>query len=266
MLYPFLSTYVKFPLLGTILNSIYYGLIYCGIIVSCILMYRRLNSDLGYPKKQAVIFIVLLFFVSFPAGIVSSRAANMLYYPISRWSFDFLIEQFLNGKHQTFHASLVLPAILISVIMLRMKISLARGWDTIFLHIPLAHAFGRTGCLLVGCCWGNRLTINFWNTSVSFDNPVPLYAICINIGLYFFLKMKFNRIYLKKEETVLPEGSIPALYLISYGTIRFFLEFIRKEKIITGGLTQAQIAMIVYLILGVIIYCGVKFRKNVRPV
>lgn len=264
MLYPLLSKYISFPLLGIILNSIYYGLIYGGILISCVLIYKRMTSVIGIPKRQAAFFITLVFILSFPAGVLSSRAANMFYYPISTWSFDFFIEQLLHGKNQTFHASLVLPAILIFIIMKKMKISLLKGLDTIFLHVPLAHAFGRTGCFLVGCCWGNRISIHLCGLEYSFDNPVPLYAVISNLCLYLFLKNRFYIFYPNKRGSSPIEGSITAFYLIAYGVIRFLFEFIRKEKILALSLTQAQVAMLFFIVIGVVIFLGARVKKNVQ--
>lgn len=264
MLYPLLSRSIAFPLLGTILNSIYYGLIYCGILLSCLLIYKIMINDFGYTKRRTTVFIILAFIISFPAGLIGSRAANVLYFPVSDWNLTFFMEQFLYGNHQTFHASLVLPFFFITFIMWRMKIDLIRGWDVVFLHIPLAHAFGRAGCFLVGCCWGNRIMLSIGGTTCSFDNPVPLYAVMANIILYLLFKKIFSRIYRQKSETFLTEGSIISLYLISYGVIRFCFEFIRKEKILTAGLTQAQFAMIFFFVAGMMLYFITRCKKNAR--
>ncbi|MBA4368859.1 MAG: hypothetical protein C0403_14625 [Desulfobacterium sp.] len=264
MLYPLLSKVIAFPLLGTILNSIYYALIYCGILLSCMLIYKIMINDFGYAKRQTAIFLFLVFIISFPAGLIGSRVANIFYFPVSDWSLNFFIEQFLYGRHQTFHASLALPWFFITFLMWIMKIDLLKGWDVVFLHIPLAHAFGRAGCFLVGCCWGNRITISFAGTSGSFDNPVPLFAVMTNIALYGLLKRCFFRIYRQRLETFLTEGSIASLYLILYGVIRFGFEFIRKEKRITYGLTQAQVAMIIFIILGMMLFSITQLKKNAR--
>jgi len=262
MLYFLLSKQFSFPLLGTILNSIYYTLIYAGIVVSCIFIYKRLTENLGYSKRRIAVFVFLAFLFSFPAGVISSRAANMFYYPITLWNAEFFGEQFINGKNQTFHASLALPAILIFILMSAFKIRYWEGLDTIFLHIPMAHAFGRTGCFLVGCCYGNRISFSFLGKEVSFENPVPLYAVIGNILLYLFLKRCFNRIYCKENERRKGTGTVTAFYLIGYGIMRFCLEMIRKEKIIAFGLTQAQLVMIVFILAGGLILYKAKRSRN----
>jgi len=262
MLYFFLSKYISFPLLGTILNCIYYTFIYAGIVVSCVFAYKRLTKIIGYPERRISVFILLVFLFSFPAGVMGSRAANMFYYSASLWSVEFFWEQFVNGKNQTFHASLILPAILIFVFMSAQKIRHREGWDTIFLHIPLAHAFGRAACFLVGCCYGNRVSFFFLGKEISFDNPVPLYAVIGNILLYLFLKRCFNRIYRKENEKRRGRGTVAAFYLIGYGIMRFSLEMIRKEKVLAFALTQAQLAMILFVLAGGLILYGTKRSRS----
>jgi len=186
----------------------------------------------------------------------------MFYFSMTSWNAEFFWEQFINGKNQTFHASLVLPAILIFVLMSTLKIRYWEGLDTILLHIPMAHAFGRTGCFLVGCCYGDRIFFSFLGKEVSFDNPVPLYAVIGNILLYLFLKRCFNRIYCRENEKRKGEGTVTAFYLIGYGIMRFFLETIRTEKIIAFGLTQAQLVMIVFILAGGLIFYGAKRSRN----
>lgn len=265
MLYPLLFPHISFPALGMILNSIYYGLILGGLLVAGLLINRQMTRVLGYSSRQARIFVILVLAVSLPAGIISSRAANMFYYPVSSWSLDFFWQQLLHGKHQTFHGSLVLPMILIFAVMVKMKIPLSEGWDTIFLHVPLAHAFGRTGCLLVGCCWGDRIAFACWGIDFRFDNPVPLYAIIANLALFWLLRKQYGFIYSGDRNQSGRKGTIAALYLLGYGMFRFVMEWFRKEPVVGFGLTQAQLVMVVFFIIGGGIVVRAFWRKTELP-
>lgn len=261
MLYYLLSEKITFPLLGTLLNFVYYGLIYTGLAVSSILIYKKLRG-IGYPKKKTQLFVMLVFLISFPAGIISSRAANMFYHPVKQWSLHFFVEQFLHGNHQTFHASLILPVLLISGLIVLIKLKLWGCWDSIFLHIPLAHAIGRTGCFLVGCCWGNDICINLAGVEFTFANPVPLYAIFINSILFLFLNKVFGRTYGATSGFKPPEGSIVMLYLVLYGLTRLCIELIRIEKIVAFSMTQAQIAMVCFIITGTVILLRMIYNQK----
>lgn len=261
MLYYLLSDILPFPLLGTLLNLVYFGLICSGLAVSSILIFKKL-CRIGYPPQKAQLFMFLVFIISFPSGIISSRAANMFYYPFKQWSLTFFVEQFLNGNHQTFHASLILPIILISFLMTRMNFSFFESWDAIFLHIPLAHAFGRTGCLLVGCCWGNDICIKLSGIEYTVANPVPLYSIFVNLVLFLFLSNRFKKIYESSSGYKPQPGFIVVLYLLLYGLTRLFLELIRNEKTVGFGLTQAQIAMIFFIITGAVMLLRLRYKDK----
>ena len=93
-----------------------------------------------------------------------------------------------------------------------------------------------------------------------FTNPVPLYAVLINIMLFLFLRWRYNRIYNLDNVKDL-SGLIVGLYLGIYGISRLAFEFIRKERIVAWGLTQAQIAMIVFIVISFMILIVI-YKKN----
>ncbi len=261
MLYTLCKSFIPFPLLGYLLNGIYYGLILAGIAWAGLLIHRTMLR-LEYPAVKTRIFVIGLCLIAFPAGVISSRAANMFYFPAEQWSLYFFVDQFVNGDNQTFHAGLVLPFLLISLLMIKMKIDFGQGWDVVFLHVPLAHALGRLGCFLVGCCGGREVSFYLWGASWSFENPVPLYAVLWNITLYWILHKQFLRVYAFPDTRPAPKGTVLAAYLILYGLGRMLLELLRKEKIIALGLTQAQIAMMGFILAGSLLMVIINWKKH----
>ncbi len=261
MLYALLNAHISFPILGTILNAVYYGLIMAGIVCSSLLICRTL-IHLEIPTQRAVGFTILVCILALPAGLISSRAANMFYFPITNWNWNFFVEQFVNGRNETFHAALILPFLLVTLLMKIMKIDIRPGWDAVFLHIPLAHAFGRMGCFLVGCCWGNEVQLTFIGKNWRFENPVPLYALSLNVLLYFILKRTFRRVYDSPLSDMSLRGAVAALYLILYGCERLGLEYLRKEPIVALGMTQGQIAMIGFIGLGFLLLIWVYWKRH----
>lgn len=94
--------------------------------------------------------------------------------------------------------------------------------------VPLAHGFGRIGCFLTGCCYGREcssLGIAFAHSEIA-PNGVPLFpvqlveAACV-LGLSLVLASMARR--------GRPGREILAVYLISYGALRFILEFFRGD-------------------------------------
>lgn len=91
--------------------------------------------------------------------------------------------------------------------------------------VVLAHAFGRIGCFLAGCCYGIP-TDSFLGIIFPFGEsagvrvlPTQLYEAFFLFALYFFLA---------KNPKI--KGKEFSLYLIAYGAFRFVLEFFRGDN------------------------------------
>jgi prolipoprotein diacylglyceryltransferase len=107
--------------------------------------------------------------------------------------------------------------------------------DVVVLAGTLAHAVGRIGCLTFGCCFGrpsqSPLAIRYdspmakaaWAAGLRGTpiHPVPLYEAAIILLLFLVL----NGIALAGSR----EGVLAALYLVTYGSGRFLLEFLRYD-------------------------------------
>ncbi|NOY68414.1 MAG: prolipoprotein diacylglyceryl transferase [Deltaproteobacteria bacterium] len=262
MLYFLLKNSVRFPLLGVILNTAYYTCIGAGLAVAATLICRRLQA-LGYRRPKVIIFMALCVALAIPAAFISSRAANMFYYPPADWTIRLFVSAFASARNETFHAALLLPVLAISILIFAMGFSFGRVWDVIFLYVPLGHAFGRVGCFLAGCCWGNPVSICIGNVCYAFANPVPLYAIACNLMIFFWLRRRYNRIH-DPARPGGPAGTIATHYLVLYGSVRFFMEYIRKEPIVGLGLTQAQWFMTGYVLAGSLFYIVIRVRYRAR--
>ena len=128
MLYPLLSKYIGFPLLGVILNGLYFGLIIAGIVLSAFLFFKQMART-GYDANRLRAFVVCSGVMIFPLGVISSRAANMFYFSPDLWSVSFFIEQFFSGPHQTFHAALILPFIFLMLLGQKFKFEKLIIWQ-----------------------------------------------------------------------------------------------------------------------------------------
>ena len=138
--------------------------------------------------------------------------------------------------------------------------------DLVVTSVPLAHAFGRFGCFLNGCCFGRLydgpLAVRFpgsslaWETHVARGDlveagtralavfPVQLLEAAFNLGLYVVLVRAY-----RKRRIV---GTVTAGYLLSYPVGRFVLEFLRgHDRVRYAGLSGAQWVSIGLLLLGI---------------
>ena len=122
------------------------------------------------------------------------------------------------------------------------KLDVVRVLDVFAPAISAAHACGRIGCFLNGCCYGKVTTSIFGvhypaGSEAAFKypgaalHPIQLYEAAENIlfcGLYFYLVRKGRR------------GTAMAAYMMVYGICRFFNEFFRGDNQLYWKFTIAQ--------------------------
>lgn len=131
--------------------------------------------------------------------------------------------------------------------------------------IPLAHAIGRIGCFLAGCCYGRIVDTPI---SVCYRNPiggapvgVPVFPIQLVESACNILVFVILLIYTRKR---LKAGSVLFLYSILYGIERFCLEYFRADEIrgIFLGLSTSQWISIAMIIFGIVGFVLARRREN----
>ncbi|MCS7253256.1 MAG: prolipoprotein diacylglyceryl transferase [Armatimonadota bacterium] len=126
----------------------------------------------------------------------------------------------------------------------------------------LAYALGRVGCLFNGCCigyptdlpWAMRF-LTEEGTMTPPSHPVPLYEIAGAL-LVFIILRKLHRVRSFSGQEMI-------VTLILHLLLRFANEFFRRgisAKVIVIGLTQAQLACIV----GIIILAWLYWHRKVK--
>lgn len=87
--------------------------------------------------------------------------------------------------------------------------------------LPLAHAFGRVGCFLAGCCYGIPCAWGVLHPDGVSRFPVQLLEafLLVLIALALLKNAKSGRM------------STLRLYVLLYAPVRFFLEFLRGDEI-----------------------------------
>lgn len=127
--------------------------------------------------------------------------------------------------------------------------------DLIVYPLLLAIIIGRIGCFLTGIY---EETYGLPTSSIFgmhlgdqyLRHPVALYEIVFLIGLWVALKIK-------QSTADYPPGYIFQLFMLSYFTFRFFLDFIKPRVEILGSLGTIQLVCI-----GVIIYYIFKIKRT----
>ncbi len=263
--YLLLQYHVDHDIFVTVTNLLYNSFVVLAVATGLFLVYRKMLA-IGYERARLLKFFAIIALFILPAGYASSRAANIFYHPPQMWSFGLLWDIITSNTYHTFHASIMLPAFLIIILLFIMKFRYWDVSDAFFLYIPLSNAIGRVACFLMGCCWGGPISLSLFGHPLSFYNPVPLYEIAYNIAIFLVLRKMHARIYTSGDAGARSAegGRITALYLILYGDIRFIMEFMRTEEILAWGLTQAQLVMIGFVAIGLAILAGTALWSRLR--
>ena len=118
--------------------------------------------------------------------------------------------------------------------------------DLFALVAPLGIGIGRIGCLLHGCCLGERCAPAWWTIcdaqGVARWPAVPL-ELAFNIAAIAIFLL------LRRAEKM--RGQHFHLYLIAYGTFRFAHEWMRVTPKIAGVISGYQFAALACVVLGV---------------
>lgn len=153
----------------------------------------------------------------------------------------------------------------------RAKIS---GWaflDVVAAPLLVAHAVGRVGCLLNGCCYGHP-TDAWYGVSISpgvatLFEPAQIYEgflVMVGVGLLLLFERKRRAL-----------GTSFAFALLVWGGARFIYEFFRagtEEEVARGlasstywgtlPLTQAHVAAVVMVLVGAFVWLFVSRAKR----
>lgn len=126
--------------------------------------------------------------------------------------------------------------------------------DLLVFGIPLAQAIGRVGNFVNKELYGFATTLP-WGIEVNGEryHPLFLYEALANLML-FALLMLLSR----KRLLVLGKGQYASLYLVGYGFIRFWLEFLRPETARFAGnagmVSIAQYVAFAMMMIGTVLF------------
>ena len=185
-----------------------------------------------------------LTFIAFVAGIAGARIlyvlGNLPYY----MSNPIEIIMLQHGGLSWF-GGLIAGSISAVIYIKKNKQSLYEILDLIVPFLALAHAIGRIGCLLNGCCYGKESAFGIYFKSLNaILIPTQLYSSLALISIFIILRFLQDRPHWK--------GQVFYAYLLFYSLARFCIEFFRADNpIIFLGLTVFQLFSIAAFVVGV---------------
>ena len=247
------------PLFSVFGQGIYaYGLCLAIGIISCLFVFYWYSTKKGMNSSvQNFVFIVAI--VAILLGFVIAKLYQALYDYIENPSagFDF------RGAGMTAMGGFIGGAAVFIAVYFGIGHFVFKGenkgvhikeFNTVFLVAPIcitiAHAFGRIGCLMSGCCHGALLSTEesvtggiwmraahtgIWGSYV----PTQLYEALFLFALFAVLTL----LYFKGCNIIM------SLYLIIYGVWRIFIEIFRTDErgAFVLGLAPSQWQSIIFI-------------------
>src|SRR5467141_2175613 len=237
-----------------------------GLMVATALLVASYILQADFRRRGISADAFLIIGIAGLAGIVGARLYHVLESPseffvnpwpqlISRFGFAWF-GGFLGG----FGALLILSR--------REKIPTLTFLDACSPAAAVGYAIGRIGCLLSGdgdygiptnLPWGMSFPIGVVPTTQRV-HPTPLYEFFIWLAIAAFLWHMGK----KSISGARPKGEIFCGYLILTGVARFLIEFIRINPRSFFGLSNAQAASLVSIVVGAILLWSIRSRLRTR--
>lgn len=272
------------PVFGTVgpipINS--YGLMIAIAFITGLLLVLRDAKKRDIPVNV----IADAAFYALPVGILGARLMHIIMFPhLYSWSDPVgWIAVWRGGL--VFQGVIPAGLLFLWLYLRHYKVDFWQVCDIAFPYLPFAHAFGRVGCFLNGCCYGKVTDAPWatpfprvpWDTSVRAEGS-PAYLDHLRSGhiaphdhwslpihptqIYsFFGLMALCGIMLLLRRYWNPyTGFMMPLYFILYGIFRFIVEFYRGDhNPIHFGLTDQQIFSLLLIVAGIALYHYLKRR------
>lgn len=115
--------------------------------------------------------------------------------------------------------------------------------------VPLAHALGRIGCHLTGCCYGVEYDGIFhieYHDNLFAPNDIGLFPIQMTEAIFNLILAFVLLILLLRNG---PDIRSIYIYIISYSAARFILEFFRGDVSERGSLFLLSTSQLISIIL-----------------
>ncbi len=237
-----------------------------GFIAAFFIMRKMAGEDDGALSSQDV--EDLLFYLVFGV-ILGGRLGYILFYNLPYYTqHPSEILAFWHGG-MSFHGGLIGTVAAGYLFAKRKKVSLWRIADYAAVATPPGLGLGRIGNFINGELFG-RVTTVPWAMVFPHGGPLPrhpsqLYEAVLEGPVLFLILWSLRK-------RPLPRGGLLALFVVGYGTIRFFVEFFREPDpqlgfVLAGVFTMGQVLSFFMVICGLLVFIYLKKHRpnGLRP-
>jgi phosphatidylglycerol:prolipoprotein diacylglycerol transferase len=219
-----------------------------GIIFGVLVLdYRIKNNRIKY-NIEIDLYIGITISIIF--GFFGAKIFD-LFYKDQRVSINSIL-----NSGMTYYGGFILGIIIFSIYNLIRKRNLLYMTNIVIPSIIMAHAFGRIGCFLGGCCFGkpadNFIGVIFPYNSIPFnyyEQNIKIYPTQLFESAFLFI---LSMVMIK----IIPLKLNLPIYFVFYGLFRFFIEYLRGDYrgvLFTNIFSPSQIISVLFIILGILL-------------
>lgn len=159
-----------------------------------------------------------------------------------------------NGGYSLFGVFFFAPIFLLFIVWI-LKLNYLEQMDFLVPGILLELSFYRIGCMCAGCCYGIEVGWGISNGTTKGLFPVQPLEAGLDLIAFILIHILLTKDKLKRGE---------AFYItyISYGLIRFTMEFLRHRTNVIGILSTSHFYALAILIFGMTMFIYSKFHKT----
>ncbi len=236
------------------INVYFYGLIVVAGILLCMYLIERFSKNRNIEKThlENLYFYIIIF------GIIGARIFSVLFFDFKYYKNDFL-EIF-----KIWHGGIAIQGAIVGGVLAiyfyckKYKLEFLKYLDVFALVMPLGQAIGRWGNFFNSELYGkiSNLPWAIYVQKTGFHHhPIFAYEFILNLALFFILLKTFKRSQ--------KSGVVFFSYIMGYGIIRFFMEFLRID-ITTEilGIRFSQILAMIFIIgAGYFLFFNKKYKN-----
>ena len=207
----------------------------------------------GRPTDPEVIYDLSFWLVL--SGIVGARIYYVFLYPEDFIADPWEFFKFYHGG-LAFQGGFITATLTAVWYLKKKKLPLLPMLDLLAPYIALAHAIGRIGCFLNGCCYGKEVPWGlYFPVHEARLHPTQLYDT-VGLLIVFLILRKFQ----KSSRT---PGAVFAWYLILAGIQRVINEFFRADHAaMYGWLSNFQVLSLGILLAGIVMLTMLKAKAK----
>lgn len=158
------------------------------------------------------------------------------------------------GGYSLFGIFFILPIFLFAISFI-LKIKLLDLMDYLIPVGLLELSFYRIGCMCAGCCYGIEVGWGITNGTKEGLFPVQPLEACLDLTAFIVIVLLIRKNKLRRGE---------AFYItyLSYGAIRFVMEFLRERTNVVGPLATSHFYALAIMIFGIVMFVYSRRYKN----